>query len=237
MGLSGVAVVRGPANEGSSGSTWWEFEDGDTMRMSRETDGNNDPQMGGASVLEFNNFPVTLQRGIVTVLGSSTTGTTTLASPVAVDLSAVVYRGNHVLGNSEDPDEWLVNIYLSDVVLGSYTTITAETGNVGGSNMEIHWTILEFGNNANVNVQQQEAIIPAAAASVTTTLSPAVDVAKTVLWPMGPGVIGSSTPARGQAHEITLTNSTTVTTSRFAGGDGAGSFDALHQWFNTLEFN
>jgi hypothetical protein len=228
MGLAGVAVVRGSAFNGETASTWWEFVDGDTIRMSREADGNNDPQMNGASALEFNNFPVTITRGIVELSSASTTGTTTLAAPVPVGRSAVVYRGNHVLSNSEDPDEWMVNIYLSDVVLGSYTTITAETGNTGGGNMEIHWTILEFDTNANVNVQQHEAIITGT--SITTTLDPAVDVDKTVLWPMGIGFTTGADQARSIAHEITLTNSTTVTTTRFLTGN------PLHQWFNTLEF-
>jgi hypothetical protein len=228
MGLSGVAIVRGNGFDGENASTWWEFVDGDTIRLSREDDDNNDPQMNGASSLEFNNFPVTITRGIVTLLSTSTTGVTTLAAPVPVGRSAVVFRGNHVQGPSGDSDEWMVNIYLSDVVGDDYTTITAETGNTGGANMEIHWTILEFDTNANVNVQQHEAIMTGT--STTNTLSPAVDVDKTVLWPMGVGFTEQEEGPRELAHAITLTNSTTVTTTRNTAGD------TLHQWFNTLEF-
>ena len=234
MGLSGsgpanVAVVRGSGFDGESASCFWEFVDGDTIRLTREADDNNDLQMAGASALEFNDFPVDITRGIVTLLSSQTSASTTLASPVAVGRSAVVFRGTHVRGGSDDTDEWMVNIYLSDVVGGSYTTITVETGNTGGSDQDTYWTILEFDTNANVNVQQHEAIMTGT--STTNTLSPAVDVDKTVLWPMGIGFVEQEGDPRELAHEITLTNSTTVTTTRNLAGD------TLHQWFNTLEFN
>jgi hypothetical protein len=234
MGLSGsgpggLGVIRGPGFDAESASAFWEFVDGDTIRLTRTADDNNDLEMAGASALEFNDFPVNITRGIVTLLSSQTSASTTLASPVAVGRSAVVFRGTQALGGSGDTDEWMVNIYLSDIVGDNYTTITVETGNTGGSTQETHWTILEFDTNANVNVQQHEAIMTGT--STTNTLSPAVDVDKTVLWPMGVGFTEQEEGPRQLAHAITLTNSTTVTTIRNLAGD------TLHQWFNTLEFN
>jgi hypothetical protein len=233
MGLSGsgpggLAVVRGNGFDAVNASAFWEFVDGDTIRLTRTADDNNDLVMAGASSLEFNDFPVDITRGIVTLLGSQTIASTTLASPVAVGRSAVVFRGTQALSGSGDSDEWMVNIYLSDVVGDNYTTITVETGNTGGGTQETHWTILAFEEDANVLVQQHEAIM--AGTSTTNTLSPAVDVDKTVLWPMGVGFTEEEENPRELAHEITLTNSTTVTTTRNMAGD------TLHQWFNTLEF-
>ena len=121
------------------------------------------------------------------------------------------------------------NIFLSGIVGGTYTTITAEVGFSAGSEIEVHWTILAFQAGANVNVQQVEAIV---ADTVTTNTITAVDPAKTVIWPMGIGHTKGGASVRSTSGWIELTDSTTVTTRRSTGDPAA-----LHQWINILEWN
>lgn len=237
MGLTGVAIRSGEGFDGEISSTWWEFIAQDEMQMSRNRaiNGDVDPprllELSGACAMEFNGFPVQLQEGTVFISAAAKTASFTLATPVLVGSSAVVFRGTEVFNPSTNVDEWFVNIYLTDITGGNYTTITAAKGSSGGSDLEVHWTILAFQAGANVNVQQVEAIV---ANIVTTNTITAVDPAKTVIWMMGIG--NTAGPAasgdRATSGWIELTDSTTVTTRR-----SVGDVVALHQWINILEFN
>lgn len=159
-----------------------------------------------------------VQQGSISV-GSAATSNTATINAVDTTRSVVLFLGNNPTDSSgyTPSTDWL------RLTLTNATTVTADK-NATGNNTLVEYVVVEFQPGAVTQVQNVSATASDSNASFTATLSPVVDMNRSVVLYAG---IKSAAVTASAAYTLQLTANNTVT---FARGGTATSTRTINCW-------
>lgn len=160
---------------------------------------------------------VRVQRGVTPQRTDATPTDVALAPLGATDRAFTLFTKPAPVGPDFDADEPMAASITS--------TTNLQFRSSRGSGANIYWQVVEFLNDADIDVQRGSTSITGAATSATATLSAAVDMARTFVLASGrvPVAAGGTSYADlgRRMFTTTLASGSTITFQRGVGGGGA----------------
>lgn len=212
VNTSFAAVIFGGVNSSDTGAVAnislarVELTNATTVTATRNTSSGSFTVTVYATIIEFDSSMISsVQAGTISFTTAQTTNTATISS-VTTSRAVVLFLGAINSSGSLTPTSTIHALTLTNA-----TTVTADRGTASAVTMTMGYMVVEFQAAVIQSVQARSVTLATSATSNTDTITSVTTGNTMLLWNGG---VHASTAVASTYHNITLTNSTTVTLTR-----------------------